>query len=185
MERKHRELGRGLHFILGGIVVNALAGMLQGTAAVVVSGVSCGLTVIGLFLGTRMDRRFWLPLVLTAGNTLALDYLSVGVTDRNWLLLLTVGRLALNAAVICCICLFTLPHLEGRQDGGAKQGQWAWKLELAAAVTYLSDVLMRNVPEMAMLKASINLMAMAAMVLMTVFYLYFLWKAGLALQKQV
>ena len=184
MNREYLSLGRGLHLILGGIAINTLAGLLQGTAALLAAGLSCGLTALGLFLATRVDKRFWLPLVLTILNTFVLDLLYAKVTDRVQVLLLVVGQLALNAAVVCCICLFTLPVLEGRRDAGARQGQWAWKLEIAATVTYLSDFLMREVPEMALMKASLNLLAMGAMVLMTVFYLYFLWRAGSVLQKQ-
>ena len=184
MKTSASELGKGLHFILGGILANAAAGMVQGPAALAVSGLSCGLTLLGLFFASKADKRFRLPLVLTAVNALGLDILYTKVTDQRQALLLMMGKLTLNAVAVCCICLFTLPFLEGRPDAGAKQGQWAWKLEIAAAVTYLSDLLMGKVPGMEMLKASLSLMAMGAMFFMTVFYLYFLWRAGSTLRKQ-
>lgn len=178
------QLSRGLRFILVGVGVNLLAAFLPDGAALAAAGTCYTLTALGLFFASRADKRFWVPLVLLTVNTFLVDLMYGGITEGTQALLVSVADLFLSVLVICMTCLFTLPFVEGKKDGGARQGQWAWKCEIASAVCALSVALMRDVPGMEQFKFSLSMLSTLCMLLTTVFYLYFLWKASCALRGQ-
>ena len=150
--------------------------------ALAAAGICYALTALGLFFAARADKRFWAPLVLLTANTFLVDILYGRSADGPSALLVGVADLVLNVLVVCMICLFTLPFLKGKPESGEKQGQWAWKCEIASAVCALSVALMKDVPGMEQFKYSLSMLSSLTMLFTTIFYLYFLWKAGGALR---
>lgn len=183
MKNSAADLSRALRFILAGVGVNLLGAFLPQGANLAAAGACYTLTGLGLIFATRADRRFWIPLVLLTVNTFLVDLLYSRFSGGLSAALVGMVDLLLSVLVICMVCLFTLPFVEGKKDAGAKQGQWAWKCEIASAVCALSVSLMKDVPEMEQLKFSLSLLSSLAMLLTSVFYLYFLWKAGCALKR--
>ncbi len=184
MKNGASELSRGLRFILGGVGANLLVAFLPGGASLAAAGICYALTALGLFFATRADKRFWVPLLLLTVNTFAVDLMYSRLTDGTMAMLVSMADLLLSVLVICMTCLFTLPFVKGKVDGGEKQGQWAWKCQIASAVCALSVALMKDVPGMESFKVSLSMLSSLCMLLTTAFYLYFLWKASGALGAQ-
>ena len=182
MKNGTADLSRGLRFVLAGVGANLLGTFLPQGVNLAAAGVGFTLTGLGLIFATRADKRFWISFFLVVTNTILVDMLYDFRSGGPSTVLVGVLDLLLSTATVCTICLFTLPFVEGKKDGGAKQGQWAWKCEIASAVCALSVSLMKDVPGMEELKFSLSLLSSLAMLLTGVFYLYFLWKAGRALK---
>lgn len=182
MKNGAADLSRGLRFILAGVGANLLGAFLPQGINLAAAGVSFALTGLGLVFATRADKRFWISFLLVLTNTILVDMLYDFHSGGPSTVLVGVLDLFLSMATVCTICLFTLPFVEGKKDSGARQGQWAWKCEIASAVCALSVSLMKDVPGMEQLKLSLSLLSSLAMLLTSVFYLYFLWKAGSALK---
>lgn len=183
MQNKMSELGGGLKLLFFGACLNLLTmlGDVLGLAALVVSFM---LTAAGLMMALRVEKKYWIPLVLLAVNTFGPQLLQQLMDTAGMALALSAGSSLLSALVICLICVITIPWVEQRDEELTRRGKLAWQCSALSVLVAVSVMLMENVPgeQAQMLRGSLNIMALVVMAISALLYLSFLWKASATLQ---
>lgn len=182
MQQNTVEISKGLRFIFAGLCLNILTvlpvPLLSAEEAVLaVSVLAFGLTVSGLIFAGRGDKKYYVPLVLLAVNTLGVEMLQRSLTGMVvfWL---AIVRLALSTVTLSLICAITLPWVAQRRGKPSRMGRAAWVGCVVSGVLVLAFNLLAMVPGREMLAAILSVVGMAALVVTAVLYMVFVWQAG-------
>lgn len=183
MQNKLSELGMGLKLLFFGAFLNlfTMLGDVLGLAALIVSFM---LTAAGLMMALRVEKKYWIPLVVLAVNTFGPQLLQRLMDTADMALALSVGSSLLSALVICLICVIAIPWVERRDRELAQRGKLAWQCSALSVLVAVSVILMENVPgeQAQTLRGYLNFLAPVTMVISAFLYLSFLWKASATLQ---
>lgn len=182
MQQNTIEISKGLRFIFAGLVMNVFTFLPVEELVFAGSILSFGITLSGLIFAARGDRKYFVPMILLAVNTLGVQMLATRMTGTA-LFGMAVLRLALSVVTLCLICTVTLPWVAQRLGRPSRLGRAAWMGCGLTGITVVAFNLLAVVPGQEVLAAVLSLLGMALLVATTVVYLLFIWRAGTLLKN--
>lgn len=182
MQQNTVEISKGLRFIFAGLVLNFLTFLPVEELVFAGSILSFGITLSGLIFAARGDRRYFVPMILLAVNTLGVQMLATQMTGVA-LFWMIVARLVLSVVTLCLICIVTLPWAAQGLGRPSRLGRAAWIGCVLSGATVLAFNLLAAVPGQELLAAVLSLVGMAALAATAVVYLLFIWKTGTLLKN--